>query len=147
MKQFILGAALSAVVFGAAGFAVAMEPARTVPLKLSDLTLDRAFRMTFAIPMAPIVVPGDPNVGFVINYLSCPDAGLTNSGVDIGPVGEIPERVPAGALSQNNGAEKCGRFLESPIIIRPGTAFTISQNFSTFSNVTIAGYFVYPGEV
>ncbi len=154
MKQFLMGAAVATAVLGAAGFAAFKEPAaavavkKTMPLKLSDLTLDRAFRITVAVGSlaVPTVIPTPATQGFVITHLSVPtsQAGFA---VSVGINGGAPETIPIGPVV-SGGAPLTIRDMDPPIVVRPGDIVSIGQNSNpTPTAITLGGYFVYPGEV
>ncbi len=154
MKQFLLGAALATAVLGAAGFAVLKEPVadaavkKTMPLKLSDLTLDRAFRLTAPIGAnaTPTVLPATSNQGFIITEIAVP-TGVSAASLTISINGAQPETIPLGAPI-GGGAPLVFRDANPPIIVRPGDSISIGQNVNISPIAfTLGGYFVYPGEV
>jgi len=154
MKQFLMGAAVATAVLGAAGFAAFKEPAAavavkmTMPLKLSDLTLDRAFRLTAPIGAnaTPTVLPATSNQGFIITEITNPSA-FSGASLTISINGAMPETIPLGAFT-GGSAPLVFRDVNPPIIVRPGDSISIGQNVNTSPVAfTLGGYFVYPGEV
>ena len=148
MKQFVYGALVATAVLGAAGFAVMKEPVagaakRNVPLKLSDLTLDRAFRINAMVGTAatPSILTATTQ-GFVITEVLAPQwIGYTDVSVSIN--GASPE-----SYSTNTATSRVVfRSVDPPIIVRPGDAIAFWQGSTNPVPYTIAGYFVYPGEV
>lgn len=156
MKQFVYGALVATAVLGAAGFAVMKEPVagtkRNVPLKLSDLTLDRAFRYTIPIGTynsPPTVLTAPANQGFVFTeFAPSPTQGIVGLSISIngGPIESVPCGTSYGSSGPTGGNVPAP--LNPPIILRPSDTITISApTFGSMFTVTVGGYFVYPGEV
>ncbi|HYC76482.1 MAG TPA: hypothetical protein VEI02_02540 [Planctomycetota bacterium] len=139
MRKYLIGAAITAAVFVGASFAWAPERAvrTTGPLRLADLTLDRAFLFTAPIGDAssPTVLPANPNAGVVLTTV----LGPAQTFVSIDGLPPIP------LLPQPGQNDKV--LLDPPIVVRPGQAFAIWTNTYAGYQATLGGYFVYPGEV
>jgi hypothetical protein len=145
MKQFVYGALVATAVLGAAGFAMVKESTAaktTGPIKLSDLTLDRAFRYSVAFPASsPTVISAPPTIGFVLTYVFAPSLGSFPT-LPISINGGEISTIPCG-FSSMSGQIVDGN-LHHPIVIRPGDTLTV---YTSSLTVTFGGYFVYPGEV
>lgn len=148
MRQFLSGAAVASAVLVAAGFAVVKEPAaasvrKTVPLKLSDLTLDRAFRYQFNVgdfAVNPTIIQLPATVGIVITSIRDPNAAY-----------KFRVAINGGLLEDfENSAAPVGHNLAPPLIVPPGGSISVGAtngNPLVQKEVAVAGYFVYPGEV
>jgi hypothetical protein len=153
MKQFLLGAAVASAVLGAAGFAVTKAPAAAKgsgPLKLSDLTLDRAFRYEFpAAPVsAPTVIPFPPTQGFVLTRIESRVAVNQAVPIVFFSLNGGPQQSVATGAATTGGIPVyyLDGIVDPPLVIRPGDLLSIwSPNPGL--PMTIGGYIVYPGEV
>lgn len=158
MKQFLLGAALTVAVTAAAGFAVARSPAKMVPLKLSDLTLDRAFRYEFAAgvssgsPVSFAFPPAPTGFGVVVTRIES-DQYTYNPpqvfySVDGGPHASVKSGFFVAGAAPSVAAYIDGT-VDPPLVVYPGQtiSFSSSNPNGTPSNIVVCGYIVYPGEV
>src|SRR5262245_66298763 len=120
MNRVLLGAALAAAAFVLVSFTLrepaGVNPALTqavTPLKLCDLTLDRAFRWTVSVPLPPqnvtFVMPATG--GFVITSIYSGSVGLF--GVQISVNGGPPETLRVG-----DGNYHYPRELGAPLVLR-----------------------------
>lgn len=153
MKSFLCGVFVPVLVLGLASFTPAPSPTRTVPLKLSDLTLDRAFRETvnmFAIG-GTLTLTMPPSSGVVITTIATNTNPQNGFQVTISKNGGAGQAITTGwHIGNSSGA--CGGTviglpqtvtLDPPFIARPGDTLTIScQDW-----LTIGGYAVFAGEV
>ncbi len=169
MKGFLAGVGAATVLFALTSFAywsgkaerVAQPPPtarRTGPLRIEDLTLDRAFRQRIDVPLvgSALAVPFPPTVGVVIRSLTTTRSGDPDNGslqVHMAINGTPDERVMFGLIYGYNSDADRGQTvtLDPPLVVRPGDALTMwfegLSASQTSLNLTIGGYFVYPGEV
>jgi hypothetical protein len=121
------------------------------PLKLSDLTLDRAFRETVnMLALGGTLTLGAPSsAGWVITTLSTNTNPVVGFQVTISKNGAPPQQVTTGWHVVTPGAVAHviplpqTITLDPPLVVRPGETVSLScQDW-----LTIGGYVVYPGEV
>ena len=175
MKQFLSGVALTIVVMAAAGFARA-KTATTGPLRLADLTLDRAFSTD--IPFAsglPFVIPTVANgSGFVLRqawlepWIGCTAAESTSAIAVRIEIDGIPqrtlcfqaERYSNTSLTASGNRDRVVT-LDPPVIVKPGqtavltpmlmelstTSWVAASPTTTLLRIGVGGYVAYAGEV
>ena len=153
MRNFVLGALATLCVFlamGAARFvpssseaSVATAVRKTFPIKLSELTLDRAFRFQFTpgyFSGNPTVIPFPGTVGIIITSIAAPMGNGVKYQLSVngGPVQDIFTSVTATEYR-----------LDPPVIVPPGGTLTIGDNGNIAGSpaVAVSGYYVFPGEV
>lgn len=153
MRKVIPVIVVASVAIVASGFSASMAPGerRTTPLRVSDLTLDRAFRITVPMSSTATTLPTTATQGMVITHITC-FAGLNtgSGGIEFSINGSWPELVIGQLLGGvGGGVWKPSDVGNPPIVVRPGDTLTIRQTLNPGSviDVTVGGYFVYPGEV
>lgn len=160
MRRYLIGAALAFVVTATAGFAIygpsSSPPAKMVPLKLSDLTLDRAIRyeVTAGVSsVSPLPIPFPPTVGVVITRIESDQYTYNVPQVFYSINGGPHHSVKSGFFVVPNGAPTTALYidgeLDPPLVVRPGDILNLScsQPNGTPAQLVLCGYFVLPGEV
>ena len=162
MKAFLSGALLVVCAASMTSFSVATK--RSAPLRVDELTMDRAVRITLPLAQVATPVPFPGTIGLAITSVS--SAGTTTSGpsallsfpfiVRVSVNGAAAEPVVLGQNTSYGGSfsVRNAATFNPPIIVRPGDVLALSADvtgggFSTLPmiEVTLGGYFVFPGEV
>lgn len=142
MRQSLAGAALASLAIFL-GSSAATQQGTTI--RLDDLTLDRAFRVTVQIPGSPtyaiagtgLVIPTSPSLGMAITRIR----GDWNAGTLWYSVNGNP--AEAFRIVGPNEFE-----VDPPIVVRPGSSIELGITWNAGAQlVTIAGYVLHPGEV
>ncbi len=129
------------------GTAASGTAARRQPIRLSDLTLDRAFTTVIDVTFpAPFVCQMPNDLGAAIMAITAPE----NTGARLSV---YVDGLRVAWLHGREGAMAPYQYVyPGPLIVRPGQLLVLSYDdaaggpYYSFPRVTISGWFLHPGE-